>query len=198
VNAHATWPCRPAQTLIERLRRALTMLLLVCCLPAFAQTTPESASEDAVKAAFLYRFLNYVEWPAGATPSAETPYVIGIADADEVFDELQDIVARRKINNRSVVLKHLRNGDSTAGLHVLFIGEDGKSRQAAWIKSAQQQPVLIVTETAGALDQGSMINFVLVDQRVRFEANLAAIERARLKVNARMLAVAVAVQKEAP
>jgi hypothetical protein len=175
-------------------------MLLLCCLlsASFAQTTTESASEEAVKAAYLYRFLNYVEWPSGTRLAADTPYVIGMVDADDVADELQDIVAHRKVDNRPVVLKRLHGGDSIAGLHILFIGSSNKSRQAAWIKSAQQQAVLVVTETAGALEQGSMINFVLVDQRVRFEASLAAIERARLKVNARLLAVAVAVQKEVP
>jgi hypothetical protein len=202
VNTHPAWPRRrPVLLLIEWKRKALAMLLLCCLLPAvFAQTTPESASEEAVKAAFIYRFLNYLEWPPGALANADTPYVIGIADDEDVADELQAIVAHRKVNNRSIVLKRLRGGDDIAGLHILFIGSSDKARQAAWIKSAQQQAVLIVTETAGALEQGSMINFVIVDQRVRFEASLAAIERARLKVNSRMLAVAVAVavQKETP
>jgi hypothetical protein len=165
---------------------------------AHAQPLPQSASEEAVKAAFLYRFLNYVEWPPGALPSADAPYVIGVAEDEDVADELDGIVAHRKVNNRKIILKRLHDGDSASGLQVLFIGRSDRARRAAWIKSIQQQPVLIVTETPGALEQGSMINFVVVDQRVRFEASLAAIERARLKVNSRMLAVAVAVQKEVP
>lgn len=176
-------------------------MLFVCCFfssAALAQPMPRGASEEAVKAAFLYRFLNYVEWPNGTLTNAATPYVIGVVDSEDVADELKKIVAHRKINNRPITLKRLHSGDSLAGLHVLFIGKDEKSRQAAWIKSAQQQPVLVVTETTGALEQGSMINFVLVDRRVRFEAGLAAIERVHLKVNARMLAIAVVVLKEMP
>ncbi|HTH45457.1 MAG TPA: YfiR family protein [Oxalicibacterium sp.] len=156
------------------------------------------ASEEAVKAASLYKFLNYIEWPPESFASADTPYVIGVADASGVADALSDIVAQRRVNNRQIVIKRLRSDDNATGIHLLFIGKSEKSRQAAWIKSVQRQPVLIVTEMDNALAQGSMINFTLVDHRVRFEVNLASLDQSRLKINTRMLAVAVAVIKDSP
>jgi hypothetical protein len=186
----------PCKTLVRSLST-----LLACCLffpAALVQSLPRNVSEEAAKAAFIYRFLNYVEWPASAFANADTPYVIGIVDSEDVANELKNIVARRKINGRAVTFKRLRSDDTLAGIHVLFIGKEEKSRQDAWIKAAQQQPVLIVTETDGALEQGSMINFVVADHRVRFEVNAVAIERAQLKANSRLLAVAIDVKKEAP
>ncbi|HWT70790.1 MAG TPA: YfiR family protein [Oxalicibacterium sp.] len=151
-----------------------------------------------MKAASIYKFLNYIEWPPESFASADTPYVIGVVDADGVADALADIVARRRVNNRQVVVKRLHSEDSAAGIHVLFIGKAERSRQAAWIRSAQALPVLVVTEMDNALAQGSMINFTLVDHRVRFEVNLASLEHSRLRVNSRMLAVAFAVIKDMP
>jgi hypothetical protein len=158
----------------------------------------KDASEEAVKAASIYKFLNYIEWPPESFANPDAPYVIGVADSDDVADELTDIVARRRVNNRQVVVKRLYSDDSTTGVHVLFIGKTEPSRQAAWIRLVQQRPVLIITEMDNALAQGSMINFTLVDRRVRFEVNLASLDRSRLKINSRMLAVAVAVIKDMP
>lgn len=180
----------------------ILVLLLLCCqllMPTLTYAAQDrSASEEAVKAASIYKFLNYIEWPPESFASADTPYVIGVVDADGVADALADIVARRRVNNRQVVVKRLHSEDSAAGIHVLFIGKAERSRQAAWIRSAQALPVLVVTEMDNALAQGSMINFTLVDHRVRFEVNLASLEHSRLRVNSRMLAVAFAVIKDMP
>lgn len=157
-----------------------------------------TASEDRVKAASVYKFLNYVDWPAAAFARPETPYVIGVLHADDVAADLGSLVATRSVNNRPIVVRQLRQGEALTGIHVLFVGRSERAALAQISKQLQQQPVLLVTETEGALQSGSMINFRLVDERMRFEVALDAVDKAGLKLNSRLLAVAINVVKAAP
>lgn len=177
----------------------LCVALGVAMPPCLAQTsvlgTPAGTSEGRVKAAFLFRFIGYVEWPATSFSGADSPYVIGVLHADDIAEELTAIAAGRTVSNRPVIVKRLQANDTFNGLHVLFIGASARGRQAQWLKSLHQQPVLLVTDAEGALAQGSMINFRLVEDRVRFEVALAQAEQSGLKFNSRMLGVALSVIK---
>jgi len=181
------------------LRLVLALVALAACVGAAAQTDAggRRASEEAVKAAYIYRFLNYVSWPADAFADAGTAYVIGVAGNSEVADELSRIAAAHRVGNRPITVRRIRPGDATAGLHVLFIAREAKYDQADWIRQLKGRPVLVITETEDALREGSMINFRVVDQRVRFEVDLGTANRAGLKIDSRMLEVALSVVKEA-
>lgn len=168
-------------------------------LPSLAQgpvgSAAASVGEDRVKAAYLFRFIGYVEWPATSFPKADTPYQIGVMFADEVADELQAIASTRTVNNRQIVVRKLQGNELPGGLHMLFIGAGERGRQTQFLRQLQQQPVVLVTEFEGALAQGSMINFRLIDDRLRFEVGLGPAERSGLKFNSRMLGVASSVIK---
>ncbi len=191
----AWWPhCRPSV--------CKALLCLVLCAPSFAvvaQTSPNigssaASTEERVKAVFLYKFLSYVEWPPSAFAANDSPYVIGIFD-DDIADELSRISANRKLNNRALTVRKLRAGDPLNGVHVLFYGERQTDAMLHGIKQAQRQPILVVTETEGALAQGSMINFRIVDDRVRFEISVDSLEKSGLKISSRLLEVAISVTK---
>jgi hypothetical protein len=172
--------------------------LLGTPLPSLAQAaagTAASVREERVKAAYLFRFIGYVEWPATSFPKPDTPFLIGILQADEVADELLSISSGRLVNNRPVIVRKLQGNELPGGLHMLFIGAGDRSRQIQLLNQLQQQPVVLVTESEGALAQGSMINFRLVDDRLRFEVGLGPAERSGLKFNSRMLGVASSVIK---
>lgn len=178
-------------------------LCLALCMPplvAMAQTASVSSSriaatEERIKGVFLYKFLSYVEWPLRAFARDDAPYIIGIMNADNIADELSKISAGRKLNGRAVIIKKLRAEDSLNEIHVLFIGGPQTDRMRQSIKQAQRQPLLVVTEASDALAQGSMINFRVVDDRVRFEISVEAAEKAGLKISSRLLAIAISVKK---
>lgn len=161
---------------------------LVYCSAA-AQTPP---TESAVKAAYLFRFLAYVEWPTTALPPAGEPIVIGVLGAEAVAAALPSIVAGRQLNDRPVVVRSLASpAEPLDALHVLFIGRSMPAARV--IARLGHRPVLVVTD--GEADAGGMLNFVVVDGRVRFEAAPAAAEQAGLKLGARLLAVAERVHR---
>jgi hypothetical protein len=182
-------------SLIRALLLGIALCLGTAGSRALAASDPQSdVIERSVKAAYLYKFLGYIDWPPAAFPEPETPYVIGVAGADALASELAQITASRTVNNRTVLVRRMKDGDALNGVHLLFIGQTEMSRQPQWLRLAQQRAIVTVTETEGALAQGSVINFKPVDGRIRFEVSLAAAERADCKLSSRMLSVALLVR----
>jgi hypothetical protein len=146
--------------------------------------------ELQVKAAYLYKFAGYVEWPDGAFPHQDSPLVIGVIGADAVADELEHIVTGHTINGRTITARKLRRGDPLTGLHMLFIGRLEKAHMLELFSEAKSKPLLTVTESEDAHALGSMINFVITNDRLRFEVALEPVGQGGLKISARMLAAA--------
>lgn len=170
-------------------KRALGLFAgaLVAAVSAFAQSPVGEPTEASVKAAFLYKFAAYVEWPARAA-SPDAPFVIGVLDDDAVASELEKIVPGRAIAGHPIVVRRVRRGEAVADLQMLFAGSDDPDRAA--IRAAQRQGALVVTECRGWLAAGSAINFVIGADRVGFEISLDGADRSGLRISSRMLAVA--------
>ena len=147
------------------------------------------ASEAAVKAAFLHKFLGYIEWKPSAFATPETPIVVGTAGSDDVAAELERIAASRPVLGRRIVVRRLAEGDKFAGLHVLFVAR-GEPATRALVRQAREEGVLTVTETERGLEMGAAINFVALEDRVGFEVSLESAERSGHRISSRMLAVA--------
>jgi hypothetical protein len=162
---------------------------------AQAQALPADASEEKIKAAYVLRPLNYVEWPASAFAATDSPYVIGVLEDEMVADEIMRAAAGRAVNQRQVQVRRLVAGAPGSDVHVLFISRSERPRQALLIRQLSGLPILVITETEGGLQQGGVLNFRIADSRVRFEISLAAAERAGLKLSARLLPLALAVVK---
>ena len=179
--------------------RAVPMALLFVVMLLFSGNAhpveEESTLEQRVKAAFLYQFAGYVEWPPNSFPQSTTPISIAVMGADTVAGELDQVVTGRTIGGRSVTVKRVKPGESLAGVHILFVGRAESARLG---QLGTPKAMLTVTETDGALTHGSMINFVLVERRVRFEIALDSAEKSGLKLSSRLLAVAQQVQKGTP
>ena len=183
-------------------RGALAMVFI-----AIVASTPwrnaHAADDDAslelrVKAAFLYQFAGYVEWPANASPQPGAPITIAVLGADSLATELSQVVTGRTVGGRAVTVRRVKPGESLTGVHILFIGRAENERLSQLAQASQPRAILTVTETDGALTKGSMINFVLVDRRVRFEVALDSAEKGGLRLSSRLLAVAQLVRSGTP
>ena len=181
---------------------AFAWLTIVGCfaylLVLTAWSAPSPAGEDAparqehdVKAAFLYKFPGYVEWRAGTFSEPSSPVVIGVIGDDAIADALRVLVAGRRAGERPVEVRQMGSGEEPEGVHLLFVGRAASARVARLAPAAARRGVLLVTDYEGALDDGSAINLLVIDHRVRFEVSLDATEQAALKLSSRMLAVAL-------
>jgi len=177
------------------MRALCAAAILLIGSPLAAQPTTAAASsaysEAEIKAAFLYNFGSYVQWPREA--GAADPITFALLNAPGVEEALERLVQGRTLQNRPVRVRRLRSVNELDDEEILFIGpgENGRLRQ---LIAAVDGPTLIVTDAPDGLALGSMINFQLVDQRVRFEVRLPAAEAAGLMLSARLLSAALRVE----
>jgi YfiR/HmsC-like len=169
-------------------------LLLACCgwhglLWAASASSP---SESAVKAAYLHRIAGLVEWPPGSFRGPDATLVIAVSGNDAVAADLEQISTGRPVNGRQVAVRRLREGDPLEGAHVLLVGAGREARVRELASAAG--PLLVVTEQESGHQLGGVLNFVLVDGRIRFTASLPQADARGLRLSARLLEVAHAVE----
>ena len=186
-------------------RRSFALVLAVLGLTwlggspsdGFAQDNA-AARERRVKAAFIFKFAGFVEWPETAFPQPFTAVTIAVIGDDELAAELSAITAGRAVEGRPLTILKTRSLEAVADAHMVFVGRAEIARLPQLAKLARARPVLILTDAPNALAQGSMINFILVEQRVKFEIHLEEAERHGLKLSSRLLAVAQSVRRGSP
>ena len=175
--------------------------LLMGLLSLLPLTTRDSLADGAVskeyqiKAAFLYNFTKFVEWPAASFRGADDSIVVGVYCTEPFAAELEKIVSGRKVNGRALVVKQLETPKDARALHLLFICADHDVLFGAIQSEIQSSPVLTVGESEPVSRHGGVIVFVREDDKVRFEINMGAAERAGLKVSAQLQKLATIVRQ---
>ncbi len=177
------------------LRIALIASLLTFGLEARAQNNSDDSSEYLIKAGFVYNFAKLVEWPASAFAQSGPQIVIGVLGNDSFASVLDRVVDGKKIDGRPFVVKRLRNKEyKDCNCHILFIGTAESMRSDEIILALKNTAVLTIAETAGFAKRGGIINFILEDNKVRFEVNVDAAKQATLNISSRLLSLARIVQ----
>ncbi len=179
-------------------RRCLWLVLLGLLVfggRASCEAAPEVSKEYQVKAAFLYNFTKFVEWPASRFSTNTSPIVIAVLGRNPFGEELDAIVRERKVNGRGLVVKVIDSADEAATAHLLFVGADAEDRLAGKMDALQKSGVLTVGESPRFIASGGIINFTLDADKVRFQINPQAGEQAGLKISAQLLKLAVIVRK---
>ncbi len=166
------------------------LLLALAWLPALADAPPSAPVERQIKAAYLYKFAGFVEWPEGSFVRPDSPVVIGVMGADALAEQLERTVAGHTANGRPLVVRKLKKGEPPGNVHILFLGAMDKAALAEVLAASRNQPLLTVSDSEEALAYGSIINFVVADDRLRFEVALKPAATARLRISARMLSAA--------
>ena len=171
---------------------AVLLGLLTVVLPAPAGAQQQVYSAERVKAAFLYHFSTYVNWPPAA--EAGDTFTIAVLGADRVAAELEQFLPGHTIQGRPMQVHRLRSLDDLAGAEVLYIGADENEELRKYLTAVDSRPLLVVTDTPDGLRDGAMINFRIVDDRVRFEISLRAAQDAGLEMSSRLLSAAMSVE----
>lgn len=186
-------------------RHCHRMIFLWSLLALLSGLSPAAVANDLlgtnlerqVKAAMLYKFLGYVEWPPESFSTPMSPYVIGVAGASNVLSELRHITADRTVNQRPIVVKKATSKSDLSGVHLLFVGQDNSAAlHKRLMRQAREHSVVTVTESERGLDLGSVINFRLIDDRIGFDVSLVNAGAHKLKLSARLLAVASYVETD--
>lgn len=185
----------------------LVLALFTVAIAIGAQTDSASSREYQVKAAFLYNFIKFVDWPEEETANTNELITIGIIGKDpfgNAFEPIKD----KPVKGRKVVVKWFKGLEelekssqkdksqehpqieAIRKCHLLFICPSEKERFKEIINSLKDNSVLTVADTQGFLESGGIINFVIEENKVNFEINVAAAEHAKLKIRSQLLRLA--------
>jgi hypothetical protein len=180
-------------------RAVKTVLLIAMIAVSVVATGAETPSLDEyqVKAAFLYNFAKFVEWPAYALPDASTSITLCILGEDPFGITLDQTINGKIINGRQLVIKRLKESYSgkLEDCHILFISLSEARRLRPLLEVLKNASVLTVSEIEWFAKEGGIIHLTLEEGKVRFEVNVAAAERARLKISSRLLRLAKVIRE---
>ena len=149
--------------------------------------------EHQVKIGFLYNFAKFVEWPDTVLRDPKAPLIVGILGSDPFCDSLERSLQGKSVNARPIVVKRLKRTDPLNAVQILFISPSVGKEIAAVLASLRNEPVLTVGDMDRFTLAGGIINFRIVENKVRFEINVDAAGRAGLKVSSQLLTVATVV-----
>ena len=185
-------PCSCSRPLSQLAAVVLTWSLIgVSSLPA----QPPKATAYEVKAAYLYNFGKFVEWPAAANAASQDPFLICVLGKDPFGASLDATIAGEVIDGRSVLAKRISKPQEALNCRVLFISSSEDEQLKEILATLEKASVLTVSDMPQFTRRGGMIQFVEDANRVRFEVNLTVAERAGLTLSSQLLKVAISARR---
>jgi hypothetical protein len=194
-------------TMVRHIRGLLVCAILAMPLAFAANANANAAQPSAVassdaalrvKAAYLYKFAGYVEWPPGVFASEDSPLVVGVIGDDHLEEILSRMIVGKTVNGRPLVTRRLEAESPLQGVHMLIVGAlDAPTLQAIGA-AVRGKPVLVVSDAGQRRMLDSMISFDLVDQHLRFNVALKPAATSGLKLRALMLTAARRVTRGDP
>lgn len=187
---------QPPSPLLQRpsaLRAGIWLLFALAVaglLPALAAAQASESSETEMKAANVFNFTKFVEWPDSAFDDPQAPVVFGIVGGGRLAFQLQRITAGQKVQGRNMVVRKQSFGDDLRGCHLLFISASEGQHAAQILAGLKDSSVLTVSDMDGFADAGGMVQIAIEAGRARFVVNLDAATQSRLRVSAKLLALA--------
>ena len=179
------------------LRRVIA-LVTWALLPAGlgSSTFAQAPGEYQVKAAFLYKFTKFVDWPQEPGGDAPGSLVICVVGDDPFGDTLDKVVEGKSVNGQSIIVRRMKSIQNAQACRIAFISSSEKARFRLLLDFLKGSSVLTVGDTEGFAEMGGVINFTMEEDHVRFEINVDAAKRARLNISAKLLGLAKIVRTE--
>jgi hypothetical protein len=174
-------------------RSIVAVALFAGCVLVSARLHAAVFSADAVKAAFLFRFASFVQWPPDVAGTG--PFIIGVVDGDPVADQLDHLLPGMNVRGQPAQVRRITRPDELTDVRILYVGAGAAVRSRAVRAKAATLPILLVTDRDDGFEGGGIINFIEAPRNVRFEVSLIAADRARLTIDSALLAVAARVER---
>jgi len=168
---------------------ALTLLFL----PWGMRAQANKPTEFEVKAAYLFNFGKFVKWPVSAGSGRDT-FSICVLGSDPFGAVLDSTVSGEQIDGKKVIVRRVNAAPEATSCRILFVGKSEEARLSSIVSTLGRSPVLTVSDISGFADHEGMIQFVMDSDRVRFQVNLAATQKAGLTLSSELLKVATAIK----
>jgi hypothetical protein len=180
---------------VSRRRFASSFLLAFAASAVAASAGAQSPAggmppgESELKAAFVYNFLKFVEWPSSSFGRSTAPLVVAVVGDGPTADATARFLAAKQVGARPVAVRRVAWDDSFAGVHAVFVAETDDSRRKRIFSAASDAAVLSIGEGADFAASGGVIALVIDDRKVRFDIDVGAARSSGLKVSSKLLAL---------
>ena len=182
-----------------RLHGAWLLAAVLVAIGAPPARAADSAIIKQVKAAYLFKFASYVEWPSGVFSTDDDPIVVAVIGDEDLAAEIERVVAGKQVRGRPVVVRTLSSATEVSGVQMLFFGGVSNLVRERVLDAVRTEPVLTVSDERGVGGRGgTMIRFVTVEQRIRFAVAMEPIRASGVHVSALMLSAAYDVAGDEP
>jgi hypothetical protein len=166
--------------------RNLVVMIMAIFVTGFVSA--QRATEYQVKAAFLYNFTKFLEWPPAAIGSPSEPFVVGILGADPFGTHLTEIVAGESAFGKPIVIRHFSEPASMSACHILYINLPGRTAEA--VKALYGKPVLTVSDDPDFCANGGIMRFFPENEMIRLEISPTAAKASNLIISSKLMRIA--------
>jgi hypothetical protein len=173
-------------------RSTLTVLALILALLGVASpaSSQKAAERDDLKAAFVFQFANYVQWPTSVFKDASSPVVIGIVGNEAMVKTLKASVRGKTVGSRPLEVVAVTKPSAAEACQVLFVDPSDDDRVNEYLSVTKNKPVLTVSDDSDFTEEGGIVRLFEKDNKLRFEINLDEAERAKLTISSKLLGLA--------
>lgn len=170
--------------------KKLLFLIGFLILTGFAVRTQTESEEYSVKAVFIYNFTKFIDW---TSYNSGDEFIIGILETSPILNPLTEIAKTKKVNDKKIVIRQYNNLEDIGFCHILFIPQNSSISLDEILKKASTHGVLIISEKQEYCKKGTAINFVMINNKLKFEANVGVIKSAGLTASSQLLKLAIIV-----
>lgn len=167
------------------------LLLMHLSYVSYAETY-ERNLENNIKAAYLYNFVKFVEWPDTVFDSRQSPVEFCVIGEDSLYENLKELQTKI-IEGRNLSVGKEPGLSSTMACHIAYIGDSEKKNVKKIVSALENRPILTVSSLGDFAEQGGMIEFVRMGNNIRFKINIGAVRRSGLSISSRLLKLAIIV-----
>jgi len=170
---------------------AAWLVMLALLLSGAQDLSAQPVSQEyQVKAAFLYNFSQFIEWPASVLPGTQSPLVIGVLGEDPFGGYLDELVRGERVSNHPLVVRRFRQVGEIQTCHILFVSQSETKQLDQIFAYLKGRNILTVGDAENFAIRGGMIRFITENNRIRFKINLAAARAANLTISSKLLRAA--------
>ncbi len=164
-----------------------TLIVLTMAFVSLSVTGQQSM----FKALFMFNFAKYIDWPSS---SPQDEFIIGIYGNDDIVSELKKLAAARKINNKPIVIKCVKDPSEAKGAHIFYVPQSQSANINKVTTFFNQKPTLIVTDKPSMCSKGALINYITVDGKMKYEVHKQNIMAHNLNVDPKLISLGIEVQ----
>jgi len=177
------------------MKKSIEILCLLCLTSILSlsinKVQAQQETDYTIHATIIHRFTKYIDWPAYKKSG---DFIIGVVGDSPLYDELKSFTANKTVGNQKIVVSKMTSSESYYNCHILFISEEesGSLKRIAALTAGTS--VLIITEYNGLARQGSCINFITINQRLKLEINKSNVAQRSLHIASELLDLAIIIK----